>query len=141
MIQKAHPGIAQKPATEPLGGMIVQLSWRGLLENAAVFEQNNLIRQRHGLVLIVGDVDNRLLQPVRKLLQILLKLKFSSGIDIGNWFIEKDDAGLPSYRSRKSYPLPGTVIKIVGVLFQTLLQAKQSHGFPHPGLPFHRRKF
>src|SRR6478672_11018636 len=105
MVQEAHARASQKPAAKTLCRMIIQLARGRLLKYPAVFEQNDLVRQGHGFVLVVGDINNGLFQPVSKYFQILFELELRSGIDIGDRFIKKDNAGLPGDRTRKSDPL------------------------------------
>ena len=97
--RKFIAGEPMKPATNSLAGPLVERIGVAHLLDPPVAEHDDAVRQRHGLDLVVGDVDRRaphlLVQPFDDGAQAHAKL----GIEVGEGLVEEEDAGVPHQRA------------------------------------------
>ena len=109
--EKDHPGIAEKPATEPVVGMVVELAGRRALDDLALFHERDLVGQRHRFGLIVSDIDDRLTQRSGQLLQGALELKLRGRIDVRDRLVKQDELRLSRHLARNRHFLAGAVVE------------------------------
>ena len=83
-----------KRATNVLTGPVVDLVRRAELVQLAAVHHRDLVGHAHGLDLVVGDVDHRLLQLALDALQLAAHILAESGVQIAERLVEQEDAGL-----------------------------------------------
>ncbi len=101
-------GEPMKPATKRLRGRVVEVAWRpDLLKQAAV--QNGDPRpHRHGLDLVVGDVDRGDAGSALKRRNLLAHLTAQTRVEVGERFVHEKSIGRTHQRPCHGDPLPLT---------------------------------
>jgi hypothetical protein len=73
-------------------GRVVDLRWRPLLGDATFEEDDDMISNRHGLLLIVGDHDRGGSRSPKDGDDLLADVVTHGRVESGEWLIEKDEA-------------------------------------------------
>ena len=96
--QSSRPEIHRRRADE---GGHERVGWRGVqalrridLSDSAALQHNDAIAQSHGFDLIVGDIDDRGVQPLLQFLQLDAHRRAKLGVQIGQRSSNKKSLGL-----------------------------------------------
>lgn len=121
------------PATNTLAACAVELAWRGALLQHPVAQYRDPIAHRHGLHLIVGDIDGGDPQPPLQFGDLVTGLHPQHGIQVRQWLVHQEDLRASYDRAAHRDSLAFTAGKILGLAPQEFGQAQQLGGFRHPG--------
>ena len=144
--QEVHLRAADEAGDEQVARMVIELERRaGLLDDAAL-QHDDLVGHRHGLDLVVGDVDHGrgelLVQPGK----LDPHLYAQSGIEIGERLVEQEDLGLPHDGAADGDALALAARQVLGLALQQRVRAAGCWPPPSPcasrsslGTPARRR--
>ena len=103
--KEIHGRRANKAGDKEIGGMIVEfLRGTKLLDDARV-EHSDAVAHRHSLDLVMGDVDDRRLDPTVQLDDLGTRGNPQLRIEIRERFVHQEDIRLAHNRSTKGHPL------------------------------------
>src|SRR4028119_2072721 len=106
--EEVHRRGAYKARHEDVVRMVVHLLRRVYLLDEAVFEDHDPVGHRHGLGLVVGDVDGRRADPVVQFGDLRSHLHPKLGIQVRQRLVHEERLGLADYRPPEGDPLPLT---------------------------------
>ena len=113
-----HGGRTHEGGHEGIGRPLVDLPGRAHLPNPPLAHDHNPVSQAHGLHLVVGDVDGGDPHPLLELPQFLPGRGAQEGIQIGEGFIQEEDARLPDHGPGQGDPLPLAPGELAGFAVQ-----------------------
>ena len=88
--QHVHGRRADEARDEDVGRAVVEVERRPRLLDHATVHDHDLVGHRHGLDLIVGDVDGRHLEPLVQRLDLGAHLHAQLGVEIGERLVEQE---------------------------------------------------
>lgn len=104
-----HPRDQCPPSDETghlrAGGPIIDILRRADLQKTPLIHHRHLVGKRHGLALIMGDVECRSPGVFVKGVQFLLHLVAQMRVKIGKRFVHQDGARIPGQTARKRHAL------------------------------------
>ena len=125
---KFMAGEPMKPATNLLAGRAVELERLAHLLDPAVLHDHHAVAQRHGLDLVVGDVDRGRLQPVVQLLELDAHLHAQLGVEVGQRLVEEEHLGMADDGAAHRHPLPLAARELARLALEQLLDAQDLGG-------------
>ena len=93
------------PATNALAGSFVELERRADLFDPPAAKHDDLIGERHGLGLVVGDVDHRRAHRLMEFRDFEPHLDAQLRVEVRQRLIEQEHLGLPDDRAPYRHPL------------------------------------
>src|SRR3990167_10543811 len=88
---------------------------RADLDQLAVLEDRNAIADAHGLVEVVGDEHDGLVQGLLQLEQLVLHLGADQRVEGAEGFVHQDDIGVGRQGAGQAHALAHTATKLVGI--------------------------
>ena len=92
--QEIHPRRADEARDKAVGGAIVKLPRGPGLRDHALVQDHDLVRQGHGLDLIMGHVDHRGFQIIVQFGQFQPHLHAQEGVKVRQGFVEQEHRGV-----------------------------------------------
>ena len=112
--------------------MAVKLDRRAHLLDAAVLEHHDAVGQRHGLDLIVRDIDHgRVGHGVLELGDLDAGGHAQGGVEIGKRLVEQEDLGVAHDGAADGHALALAAGERLGQAVEILLQLQDRCGLPH----------
>ena len=124
-LEKVHPWVAHKPAAKDIIRLIINFTRGGILDNPPILHQRDTVGQGHRLGLVVGDVDNRLVEAGEEFLKRPLELQLGIDIDIGDRLVEEDDARLTGNGAGNRDLLARAIVKTANILVYAIAHLQQ----------------
>ena len=123
-----------KPGHEPVLRVVVQLL-RGadLLEQALAHDRDPLAH-RHGLDLVVGDVDHRGAEALVEARDLGAGLDAQLGVEVGQRLVHQEHGGLADDRPAERDALPLAAGQLLGLAVEQLLQLEDPGRLADPPL-------
>src|ERR687897_2391326 len=112
--------------------MVVHLLRRVYLLYLTVLEDDDPVGHRHGLCLVVGDVDARCPDSVVQLGDLRPHLHPELGVEVGERLVHKERLRLAHYRPPQSHPLPLATGERLGLPVEETLDGEYPCGLVHP---------
>ena len=139
-LEQVHAGRAEESRDEPVRGPVVHLPRRGALLQHAAIEHGDAVAHRHGLDLVVRDVDRGDAQTPLQPGDLRPRLDPQLGIEIGQRLVEQEHAGLPHQRTSHRHPLPLPTRERLGLAIEEALDLEQPgrRAYPLRGLVLRR---
>ncbi len=113
-----------KPATKRLSGRSYEFERRAHLLDDAVVHDDDLVGHRHGLDLVVGDVDGRGLEALVQLLDLGPHGDAQLGVEIGQRLVEQEHLRIAHDGATHGDALALPARELARVAVQELLQAR-----------------
>ena len=111
--------------------MVVDLARRAdLLQDAGVHDRDP-VAHRHGLDLVVRDVDERGLQVAVQLLQLDAGLASQLGVEVRQRLVEQEDLGAAHDRAAEGDALPLAAGQGARLALQEVVEAEDARGVAH----------
>ena len=132
--EKVHSRAADEAGHKHIGGPVVQRQGRADLLDLAVAQDHNPVRQRHGLDLIVRDIDHGRQQPGMQLAQLRAHRDTQLSVKIGQRLVKQKQLGLAHDGPAYGHALALTAGELCGFALQQVLQAQLRGGRLHFGL-------
>ena len=92
--QQVHGRIAEEGRYEGVGGTPVDLERRAHLHDLAAVHDADAVAQRHGLDLVVGDVDHGGAEPAVQLADLAARRDAQRRVEIGQRLVEQEHLGV-----------------------------------------------
>ena len=92
-VEEVHLRRADEPGDEEVGGLIEHFLRRADLLNEAVAHDDDAVAKRHGLGLVVGDVDERGIDLVAQLDDLGAHLVAEFGVEVGERLVHEEHLG------------------------------------------------
>src|SRR5215211_1932759 len=112
--------------------MVVHLLRRVYLLHLTVLEDDDPVGHRHGLCLVVGDVDARRPDPVVQLGDLRPHLHPELGVEVRQRLVHEERFGLADYGPAQSNPLPLAAGERLGLPVEETLDGENPCGLLHP---------
>src|SRR5215831_18895264 len=128
---QVDPGRAEEAGHEAVGRCLVHLARRRNLLHFALVHHHHTIAERHGLGLVVGDVDEGRGQPLVQLFDLAAHLGAQRRIQVGQRLVEQKHLGTPHQRPTQRHPLPLTARQLARPALVEPLQAQQRRRLAH----------
>src|SRR5215208_1940790 len=112
--------------------MVVHLLRRIYLLYLTVLEDDDPVGHRHGLGLVVGDVDARCPDPVVQLGYLRPHLHPQFGVEVGERLVHKERLRLADYGTPEGHPLPLAAGERLGLPVEETLDGENPGGLVHP---------
>src|SRR5215217_185757 len=112
--------------------MVVHLLRRVDLLHLTVLEDDDPIGHRHGLGLVVGDVDARCPDPVVQLGDLRPHLHPELGVEVGERLVHKERLRLADYGTPEGHPLPLAAGERLRLPVEETLDGENPCGLLHP---------
>ena len=117
-------GVADEVGDEEIAGCFVELVRRPLLRDLRVAHDDDPVRHRQGLLLVVGDVDRRQREALLQLADFLPDLAAQLGVEVGEGFVEQQDGRFQDQGAGDGDPL---LLSAGQLARQTLSVAGKTH--------------
>ncbi len=98
-LDEVHRGGADEAGDEEVGGAVVHVARRVDLLEQAVLEDGDTVAHRHGLDLVVGDVDRRDAQAALQAGDLRTGLDAELGVQVGQRLVHEEDLRLTDDRT------------------------------------------
>src|SRR5215217_7095465 len=112
--------------------MVVHLLRRVDLLHLTVLEDDDPIGHRHGLGLVVGDVDARCPDPIVQLGDLRPHLHPELGVEVGERLVHKEGLRLADYGTPEGHPLPLATRERLRLPVEETLDGEYPCGLLHP---------
>src|SRR5829696_7111112 len=112
--------------------MVVHLLRRIYLLYLTVLEDDDPVGHRHGLGLVVGDVDARCPDPVVQLGYLRPHLHPQFGVEVGERLVHKERLRLADYGTPEGHPLPLAAGERLRLPVEETLDGENPGGLVHP---------
>src|SRR5215210_9392553 len=112
--------------------MVVHLLRRVYLLHLTVLEDDDPVGHRHGLGLVVGDVDARRPDPVVQLGDLRPHLHPELGVEVTERLVHKERLRLADYGTPEGNPLPLAAGERLGLPVEETLDGENPCGLLHP---------
>src|SRR5918993_3549620 len=112
--------------------MVVHLLRRVYLLYLTVLEDDDAVGHRHGLGLVVGDVDARRPDPVVQLGDLRPHLHPQFGVEVGERLVHKEGLRLADYGTPEGHPLPLAAGERLGLPVEETLDREYPCCLVHP---------
>ena len=109
-----------------------------LLEHA-VLQHRHPVSQRHGLDLVVRDVDGGCPQPLTNPGELGAHLHAELGVEVRQRLVHQEGLRLADHGSAHGYPLPLAARQRQRLAIQQGLERQDSRGLTHPPFDFFLR--
>ena len=116
------------PATKTLAGLSYRVARGVALLQDAVLEHGDPVAHRHGLDLVVGDVDGGGAQPALQLGDVRAGLHPELGVQVRQRLVHQEDRRLADDGAAHRDPLPLATGERLGLAVEVLLQVEQAGG-------------
>ena len=133
-------GLPMKAATSIELGFANTSAGRADLLDFAGHEHRHAIGQRHGLFLVVRDVDGRDAERALQLLQLGARFHAQLGVEIGERLVEQEQARLANDGARQRTALLLAARQLAGLAVEQMVDLDLARGFLHRGLDLGRRQ-
>ncbi len=117
-----------KPATNRLAGRLYKLLWRADLLHFPGEKHHHAVPQRHGLGLVMGDVDGGGAQLVLQARDLRTHLHAKFGVEVRQRLVHQERLGVAHDRTPHGHPLPLPAGKLCGFAVQKRGQIKDFRG-------------
>src|SRR5215211_6172348 len=120
---KVHRGATYEAGNKDVVRVVVHLLWGVDLLDDAVLEDDDPVRHRHRLGLVVGDIDCGGPDAVVQL-----------GVEVREWLVHQESLGLPHYGPPKGHSLPLATREGLGLSVEEALDGEDSRGLIYPAV-------
>src|SRR5438270_6385601 len=127
-----HRGRADETGDELVGGLIVQFERLAYLLDHAVLHDDDPVSQRHGLDLIVGHVNGGGTETQVQLLELDAYLHPQLGIEVRQWLVEQEHAGVTHDGAAQRYALALAAGELARLALEQFADAEDVGRLPHP---------
>ena len=124
--EDVHAGIADEACHEQVGRAGVQVRGRGHLLQAAGAQHRHARSERHGLDLVMGDIQGRGPEAPMQRRDLGSDLHSQLGIEVGERFVHEEHAGVAHHRAAHRDSLPLTTRQRAGHALQKILQCQEA---------------
>ena len=131
-LDEIHFRRADEVRDEHVRWVVVDVERPSDLLNPAVLHHRDAIAERHGLDLVVGDVDRAGAGGGVQLGDLLAHVHAHLGVQIAERFVEQEGVGVAHQRAAERHPLHLTTGQLLGLAFQQLLDAENGRGVTDP---------
>ena len=107
-IEEVHGGRTDESCHEAVARGVVEGAWRPDLLKQASVQNRHPRSHRHGLDLVVSDIDRRDAGSALECRDLLAHLRAQTGVEVGERFVHEKGVGRAHQRSRHGDPLPLT---------------------------------
>ena len=135
-LEKVHAGIAHKPAAKDIIRLVINFTRGGILDNPPILHQRDTVGQGHRLSLVVGDVDNRLVEAGEEFFERPLELQLGVDIDIGDRLVKEDNARLTGHGTGDGDLLARAIVEATNILVHTIAHLQQFNDLVDTPLTF-----
>ena len=115
-------GLPMKPATNRLRGVVVELLRGADLLEQAVAHDRDPLAHRHGLDLVVGDVDHRGAEALVEARDLGAGLDAQLGVEVGQRLVHEEHGGLADDGAAEGDALALAAGELLGLAVEELLQ-------------------
>src|SRR5918998_3679105 len=130
--EEVHRRGSYKARHEDVVRMVVHLLRRVHLLHEAVFQDHDAVRHRHGLGLVVGDVDGGGADPVVQLGDLRPHLHPELGVEVGEGLVHEEGLRLPHDGPPERHPLPLAAGEGLRLPVQEVLDGEDARGLLDP---------
>lgn len=102
------------------------------LHHLAILHQDDAAAERDGLVEVVGDEDDGLLELALEVAQLRLHVAADQGVEGAEGLVHEQDVGIGGQRPREARPLLHAARQFMGILRLPALQANEFDGLHRP---------
>ncbi len=132
-IDEVHRRRTDEPRDEEACRLRIDLHGRAALLKDALVHDEDPVGHRHGLDLIVGDVDDGGTKAAMKLADLGSHRDAQLGVQIGQRFVEQEQLGLAHDRPPHRHALPLAAGQLLGLAVQQVVEPENVGGLPYPG--------
>ncbi len=126
--EEIHRRHTDQRGDEAIGGPAVEGQGVGHLLQAPLAEDRHPLAQRHGLGLIVGDIDGGCAQAVVEAADFALQLAAQGGFQVRERLIEEEEFGLADQGPAQGDALPLSAGELTGAAVQEVVDAQRGGG-------------
>ena len=119
-------GLPMKRATNRLAGRVVDVLGRADLLEHALVDDRDAVAHRHRLDLVVGDVDDRRLEPALQLDELGAGLHPQLGVEVRQRLVHQERLRPPHDRPGERDPLALPARELRGLAVEQVLEAERS---------------
>ena len=131
-LEQVHGGRADEAGDEQICGPVEQFQRRADLFDAAVAHDHDLVGHRHGLDLVVRDIDRGGLQPLVQFLDLGAHLDPQLCIEIAERLVEQEDLRIANDRASHGHALALPAGKLPWVAFEVGVEIEDIGRTLHP---------
>ena len=131
-LKQVHRRRAHEIGDEQIGRPVIDFLWRPDLLQDAVLHHRDLGGQRHGLDLVMRDIDDGGAGAVVQTLDLGAHIDAKLGVEIGERLVEQEEARISHQRPAHRHALPLTARKLSRPALQEMLHLQ------HPRHRHHR---
>ena len=128
---EVHRRRPDEPRDEQVDGLVVELTRAGDLLQHALLQHRNPIAERHGLGLVVGDVDGGDPESALQPEDLGPHLTAQLGVEVAQRLVEQERVGLAHDRPAHRHPLALAAGEIGGLAVEVLDQVECLGGVGH----------
>ena len=129
-MRKFIGGRPEEARDELVDGLVVEVQRRADLLDLAVAHDHDLVSHRHGLDLIVRDVDHRGVESVVEVDELGAHLDAELGVEVGERLVEEEDLGIADDGAADRDALALAARKLLGPALEELLDVRGSGLLP-----------
>ena len=126
-----HRRRADEAGDKAVGRGVVELERLADLLHQSILHHHHAIAQRHGLDLVVGDVDGRGVEPVVQLLQLDAHLHAKFCVEIGQRLVEQEHLRLADDGAAERHALALPAGQLARLALEIILHAEDLGGRLH----------
>ena len=130
--EEAHGRAADEGGHEHAARAMVDLGRRAGLEHAAAVHDGDPVGHRHGLDLVVGDVDGGGADPLVQALQLLAHQLAEGGIERAQRLVHEEGLGPADDGTAQRHPLAVAAGEPAHPLAEQVVDAQEACGLLHP---------
>ena len=132
---EVHGRRADEAGHEEVGRVLVERVRLVHLLHHAVVEDGHAMPHRHGLHLVVRDVDRRDAQARLQVGQLRPGLHAQLGVEVGERLIHEEDLGVPHDGTAHGHALALAARELLGLAVQVVDQVQDARRLEHLRLP------
>ena len=125
-LEEVHLGRADEARDEQVGRAPVELLGRAHLLDDALVHDHDPVGERHGLDLVVGDVDHGGAQLLVQPRDLEPDGRAQGGVEVGERLVEQEHLGVAHDRPADRHPLPLAAGKLRRLALQEALQGQDA---------------
>ena len=138
-IQEVHVGTAQKAGHKQVPRPVVYLQRRPYLLYLPLMHDHHPITERHGLGLIMRDIEHRSLHPREEQFQFGPHLDAQFGVQVAERFVQQERLGVAGDRPSQRDPLPLAAAQLARLPIQQVVNLQRLGRLLHAALDFRPR--
>jgi hypothetical protein len=131
-LEEVHRRRADEPCDEDVVGVVVHVAWRVHLLEDAVLQHGDPVAHRHGLDLVVGDVDGGDPEPPLQRRDLAARLDAELGVEVGQRLVHQEDLRRADDGAAHGDPLALATGQCLRLAVEVLLEVEDLGGLGDP---------